>query len=67
MEPVAAATMAGQAIHLDSGIMTQTPIHDINPLSNFVADAASVIGFDPFDRFVDVLLDRASTRKEEPS
>jgi hypothetical protein len=47
--------------------MTQTPIHDINPLSNFVADAASVIGFDPFERFVDVLLDRASTRKEEPS
>ena len=51
--------MAGQAIHLDSGIMTQTPIHDINPLSNFVADAPNVVGFDPFARFVDYILERA--------
>ncbi len=29
--------------------------YDINALSNFVADAPNVIGFDPFDRFVDYL------------
>jgi len=34
--------------------------YDINPLSNFVADAPNIIGFDPFERFVDWLLRRAS-------
>ncbi len=29
--------------------------YDINALSNFVADAPNVIGFDPFDRFVDYI------------
>jgi hypothetical protein len=29
--------------------------YDINALSNFVADAANVIGFDPFVRLVDYL------------
>jgi predicted ATP-grasp superfamily ATP-dependent carboligase len=33
--------------------------YDINPLSNFVADATSVVGFDPFDRLVDWILERA--------
>jgi hypothetical protein len=33
--------------------------YDINALSNFVADARNVIGFDPFERLVDYLLDRA--------
>jgi glutathione synthase/RimK-type ligase-like ATP-grasp enzyme len=34
--------------------------YDINALSNFVADARSVIGFDPFERLVDYLVDRAA-------
>jgi len=33
--------------------------YDINALSNFVADAPNVIGFDPFERLVDYLADRA--------
>ena len=33
--------------------------YDINALSNFVADARNVIGFDPFERFVDYLVARA--------
>ena len=33
--------------------------YDINALSNFVADAPNVIGFDPFPRLVDFLLERA--------
>ncbi|HXV16829.1 MAG TPA: hypothetical protein VD758_08620 [Gemmatimonadaceae bacterium] len=33
--------------------------YDINALSNFVADARNVIGFDPFERLVDYLVDRA--------
>jgi hypothetical protein len=30
-------------------------VYDINALSNFVADAPSVIGFDPFERLVDYI------------
>lgn len=33
--------------------------YDINALSNFVADARNVIGFDPFARLVDYLIERA--------
>jgi biotin carboxylase len=33
--------------------------YDINALSNFVADAGNVVGFDPFERLVDYLADRA--------
>lgn len=33
--------------------------YDINALSNFVADAENVIGFDPFSRLVDFLAKRA--------
>ena len=33
--------------------------YDINALSNFVADATNVIGFDPFERLVDYLVARA--------
>jgi glutathione synthase/RimK-type ligase-like ATP-grasp enzyme len=33
--------------------------YDVNALSNFVADAPRVIGFDPFVPFVDYLLERA--------
>ncbi len=33
--------------------------YDINALSNFVADAPNVVGFDPFERLVDYLESRA--------
>ncbi len=33
--------------------------YDINALSNFVANAPQVVGFDPLPRLVDYLLDRA--------
>ena len=33
--------------------------YDINALSNFVANAPQVVGFDPFPRLVDYLLERA--------
>ena len=32
--------------------------YDINALSNFVADGRNVVGFDPFERLVDYLVDR---------
>ncbi|MGI8497160.1 MAG: ATP-grasp domain-containing protein [Gemmatimonadaceae bacterium] len=35
--------------------------YDINALSNFVADARSVVGFDPHERLVDYLLSRVGT------
>jgi glutathione synthase/RimK-type ligase-like ATP-grasp enzyme len=34
--------------------------YDINALSNFVADARNVIGFDPFERLVDYLVKRVA-------
>ena len=37
----------------------QAYYYDINPLSNFVADAPNVIGFDPVVNFVDYILERA--------
>ncbi len=33
----------------------QPYVYDVNALSNFVADAERVVGFDPFARFVDVI------------
>lgn len=33
--------------------------YDVNALSNFVADAPNVVGFDPWERFVDYLVARA--------
>ncbi len=35
--------------------------YDINVMSNFVADAPRIIGFDPLSRLVDYLLIRAGT------
>lgn len=39
--------------------------YDINALSNFVADAENVIGFDPFVRFADYLAERAGFVTEQ--
>ena len=35
--------------------------YDINALSNFVADATNVIGFDPFAKLVDYLAERVAS------
>ena len=35
--------------------------YDINALSNFVADARNVVGFDPFERLVDYLVERSAS------
>jgi glutathione synthase/RimK-type ligase-like ATP-grasp enzyme len=35
--------------------------YDLNALSNFVADAPNVLGFDPFERLVDFIIDRAAS------
>lgn len=37
--------------------------YDINALSNFVADAPNVVGFDPFPKLVDFVLERAGLRE----
>jgi hypothetical protein len=34
--------------------------YDLNALSNFVADAPAVVGFDPFERLVHVIVERAA-------
>jgi len=52
-----------QAAHIDVGgveyMMDERDgrlhFYDINALSNFVADAPRVVGFDPFARLVDYL------------
>ena len=36
--------------------------YDVNALSNFVANAPEVVGFDPFGDLVDLILDRAGAR-----
>jgi hypothetical protein len=40
----------------------QPYFYDVNALSNFVADAVNVIGFDPFARLADYLEARAGFR-----
>jgi glutathione synthase/RimK-type ligase-like ATP-grasp enzyme len=39
----------------------QPTFYDLNALSNFVADAPNVVGFDPFERLVDFIVDRAAS------
>lgn len=39
--------------------------YDVNALSNFVSDAVNVVGFDPFPRLVDYLLERAGIVERE--
>jgi hypothetical protein len=41
--------------------------YDINALSNFVADAPRVVGFDPFARLADFLIEEASYEPLEKS
>ena len=45
----------------------QPYFYDINALSNFVADAPNVVGFDPWVKLVDYLETRATTAERRPS
>ena len=55
----AASVDLGSVEYLVSERDGQVYYYDINPLSNFVADAPSVLGFDPIVTFVDYILKRA--------
>ncbi|MER3429296.1 MAG: hypothetical protein C4334_14630 [Pyrinomonas sp.] len=66
-EVIAAVEQIAQAAHLDVGGIEyvvddrdgRVLYYDINALSNFVADAPRVIGFDPFAKLVDFLVAEA--------
>ena len=72
-EIIAAVERIAQSARLDVGGIEymidardgQLFYYDINALSNFVADAPNVVGFDPFARLVDYLLARAGYRSTE--
>ena len=60
---VAAAGMdLGGVEYLISARDGQPYFYDVNALSNFVADARTVIGFDPFVDLVDLIVARAQTK-----
>ena len=67
-EIVAEAERIAQAANLDVGGIEYLVddrdgrhyYYDVNALSNFVADAVNVVGFDPWPLFVDYLVDRAA-------
>jgi len=61
LKAVIAATGAdlGGVEYLVNAADDRPYFYDINPLSNFVADAVSVVGFDPIPRFVDFILEQA--------
>ena len=57
---VAAAAMDVAGVEYLVDARTGRPtFYDVNALSNFVADAPNVIGFDPFVQLVDLIVDRA--------
>ena len=51
----------GGVEYLESARDGRMYLYDVNSLSNFVADAPNVVGFDPFERFVDYLERRSTT------
>jgi hypothetical protein len=59
----AAHIEVGGVEYLVSARDGQVYYYDVNALSNFVADAPHVVGFDPFARLVDYLLKRAGMEK----
>ena len=50
----------GSVEYLISAADDRVYYYDVNPLSNFCADARNVLGFDPTEKLVDYILDRAS-------
>jgi biotin carboxylase len=55
----AAGADIGGVEYLVNAADDQLYFYDINPLSNFVANAPQVVGFDPIPRFVDFILRQA--------
>jgi hypothetical protein len=55
----AAKIDVGGVEYLESERDGRLYFYDVNSLSNFVTDAPTVVGFDPFERFVDYLERRA--------
>jgi hypothetical protein len=55
----AASIDVGGVEYLESERDGRLYFYDVNALSNFVTDAPSLVGFDPFERFVDYLERRA--------
>jgi hypothetical protein len=49
----------GGVEYLESERDGRVYFYDVNALSNFVNDAPRLVGFDPFERFVDYLARRA--------
>lgn len=49
----------GGVEYLDSERDGERYYYDINALSNFVADAPNIVGFDPFPKLVDFVLERS--------
>jgi hypothetical protein len=49
----------GGVEYLESERDGQIYLYDVNSLSNFVTDAPTLVGFDPFERFVDHIASRA--------
>ena len=70
-EVIAAAEHIARASQIDVGGVEylvddrdgSVKFYDINALSNFVADPVTVLGFDPHDRLIDVLVDRITAGK----
>ncbi len=63
IDDVLAINRAGQldiggVEYLESSRDGQRYFYDINALSNFVTDAPALLGFDPFERFVDYMAER---------
>jgi hypothetical protein len=57
---VEAAGMDLGGVEYLADVRTGTPtFYDVNALSNFVANASETVGFDPFERLVDLIAERA--------
>ncbi|MDP8921561.1 MAG: hypothetical protein M3O34_01635 [Chloroflexota bacterium] len=61
----AAKVDVGGVEYLESERDGQVYLYDVNTLSNFVSDAPSLVGFDPFERFVDYVARRAGLDTRE--
>ena len=67
LEIIATVKRILQAAHIEVGGVEylindrdgEVYFYDVNALSNFVADAPNVVGFDPFPQLVDFILARA--------
>ena len=64
---VAAAGMDLGGVEYLVDARTGTPtFYDVNALSNFVANAPEIVGFDPFERLVDLIAERAGIAAAVP-